>query len=271
MFNFRKYSLIAGLALMATAGAFAQTNPYEKGPAPTASSLEKAGSFATKSSTISASSVSGFGGGSAIAISPGYTAYASSLAWLGPRLASHGFVVLIIETTTTLDQPDSRGRQLKAAVNYLKAQNTKSGSVLRGKIDVDRVAVGGHSMGGGGTLEAVRDNASYKAGVALAPYNLTKSFSSITVPTLIIGASADIIAPDSSHSTPFYNSIPTSTPKAFLELNGSSHLFPQSDNATVSRFTVAWYKRWLDEDTRFTQFLTKAPSSSTASLKYAGF
>ena len=72
-------------------------------------------------SGVSSLSVSGFGGGTsttrpdrdgtfgAIAISPGYTAYQSSIAWLGPRLASQGFVVFTIDTITTLDQPASRG------------------------------------------------------------------------------------------------------------------------------------------------------------------
>ena len=41
----------------------------------------------------------------AVAISPGFTAYWSSISWLGPRIASHGFVVIGIETNTTLDQP----------------------------------------------------------------------------------------------------------------------------------------------------------------------
>lgn len=56
--------------------------------------------------SVSPLSVTGFGGGTihyptttgdgtfgAVAIAPGCTAYESSIAWLGPRLASQGFVV----------------------------------------------------------------------------------------------------------------------------------------------------------------------------------
>jgi predicted dienelactone hydrolase len=272
MFNIRKIAAAASLLLLSSTAAFAQ---YQQGPNPTSSSVERAGSFTVRTGTVSALSATGFGGGDlyypsqagtygAITLCPGFTAYASSIAWLGTRLASHGFVVLIINTNTTSDQPDSRGRQLKAGVDYLIAQNSRTGSVLRGKIDTNRVAVGGHSMGGGGTLEAARDNPNYKAAVPLAPWNLTKSFSRITVPTLIIGGSADTIAPDGQHSIPFYTSIPSSTSKVFVELRGASHFYPQTTNATVSRFAVSWFKRWVDEDTRYSQFITR-PSTTTAS------
>ena len=63
-------------------------------------------------------SVSGFGGGTiyyptsttagtfgAVAIAPGFTATQSSMAWLGPRLASQGFVVFTIDTITTATSP----------------------------------------------------------------------------------------------------------------------------------------------------------------------
>ena len=137
-------------------------NPYERGPAPTAAILEASrGPFATSSQNVS-SLVYGFGGGviyyptstsagtfGAIAISPGYTASWSSISWLGPRIASHGFVVIGIETNSRFDQPDSRGRQLLAALDYLTERSS-----VRTRIDSTRLAVAGHSMGGGGTLEA---------------------------------------------------------------------------------------------------------------------
>jgi alpha-beta hydrolase superfamily lysophospholipase len=265
MFKFRKLAWVAS-ALLIGSSAFAQ---YQKGPDPTASALERTGPFATTATTISSFSVSGFGGGrltyptstssgtyGAIVLCPGFTASASSLSWLGPRLASHGFVVLIIETNSRLDQPSSRASQLAAAARWL----TGSSSV-RGRIDASRVAVGGHSMGGGGTLEAARNNPQFKAAWPLAPWNLIKSFSTIRVPTQIIGGSADTVAPDSQHSILFYNSIPSSTPKQFIELRGASHFFPQSPDAIVSRYGISWFKRWVDEDTRYSQFLNQTPSS----------
>jgi predicted dienelactone hydrolase len=258
---------------LASAPAQAADNPYERGPAPTAAALDASrGPFSVATENVS-SLVSGFGGGviyypttttqgtfGAVAISPGFTATWSSLAWLGPRIASHGFVVIGIETNTLLDQPSSRASQLLAALDYL----TRTSSV-RSRIDTTRLAVAGHSMGGGGTLEAARNRPSLQAAVPLAPWNTTKSFSTLRVPTLIIGGESDTVAPVASHSIPFYNSIPSASEKAYLELNNASHFFPQSVNTFTGRLMVSWLKRFVDNDTRYDQFICPGPSSVSIS------
>ncbi|MER6507348.1 alpha/beta hydrolase [Nonomuraea sp. NPDC001636] len=255
---------------VAAAPAAHAAGPYERGPDPTSAILEAArGPFATAELSVSRLSVSGFGGGTvyyptdtsqgtfgAIAISPGYTATWSSLAWLGPRIASHGFVVIGIETTTIYDQPASRGRQLLAALDYL---TSGSPTAVRSRIDASRLAVAGHSMGGGGTLEAADARPSLQAAVPLAPWNLTKSWPGLRVPTMIIGGEADTVAPVATHSEPFYQSIPSPVEKAYLELNGASHFFPQVTNTTMAKSMVAWLKRFVDDDTRYDQFLCPAP------------
>ncbi|RKN39682.1 alpha/beta hydrolase family protein [Micromonospora endolithica] len=271
---------VARLALAATLSATAAVaapaaaqaaSPYERGPNPTVALLEASrGPFATSSQSVSSWSVTGFGGGviyyptttsegtfGAVAISPGYTASWSSISWLGPRLASHGFVVIGIETNSRFDQPDSRGRQLLAALDYLTERSS-----VRGRIDASRQAVAGHSMGGGGSLEAASSRPSLQAAVPLAPWNLDKSWSELRVPTLIIGGESDSVASVSSHSIPFYNSIPASAEKAYLELNGASHFFPQTTNTPTARQMVAWLKRFVDDDTRYEQFLCPGPTGS---------
>jgi predicted dienelactone hydrolase len=233
----------------------------EIGQAPTASNITGNGSFATTSASIS-SLVSGFGGGRVyyptatgtypvIAISPGFTATWSSLSWIGPRLSSWGFVVVGIETNSLYDQPGSRGSQLLAALNW--AVNSSS-TAVRSRVDGSRRGVAGHSMGGGGTLEALAADTSglVKAGVPLAPWNSDKTWSNVSEPVLIVGGQADTIAPVASHSVPFYNSL--AGPKTYVELTGASHFFPQSSNATTSRALVSWFKRWLNQDSRFTPF-----------------
>ncbi|MFC0505573.1 alpha/beta hydrolase family protein [Micromonospora costi] len=262
-------ALVAGGVLAAAGPAQAADNPYERGPAPTVALLEASrGPFATASQSVSSLSVTGFGGGviyyptdtsqgtfGAIAISPGYTAAWSSISWLGPRIASHGFVVIGIETNTRLDQPDSRGRQLLAALDYLVERSS-----VRTRIDGTRLAVAGHSMGGGGSLEAAASRPSLQAAVPLAPWNLDKTWNTVQVPTLIIGGESDSVAPVATHSEPFYASIPASSEKAYLELNGASHFFPQTVNTPTARQMVAWLKRFVDNDTRYEQFLCPGPS-----------
>ncbi|MFE1288092.1 alpha/beta hydrolase family protein [Streptomyces sp. NPDC058751] len=262
-----------------SASAEAAANPYERGPAPTNASIEASrGSYAVSTTSVSALSVSGFGGGTiyyptstadgtfgAIAVSPGYTAYQSSIAWLGPRLASQGFVVFTIDTNTTLDQPDSRGRQLLAALDYL----TQSSSV-RTRIDSSRLGVMGHSMGGGGTLEAAKSRPSLQAAIPLTGWNLDTTWPEIKTPTLVVGADGDTIAPVATHSQPFYATLPSTLDKAYLELRGATHFTPNSSNTTIAKYSISWLKRFIDNDTRYEQFLCPLPQASLTIAEYRG-
>jgi triacylglycerol lipase len=258
--------------LLLAAAAQSQTNPLAKGPDPTSAGLNAtAGPFAVATTSVS-SLVSGFGGGTiyypttagsyaAIAICPGFTATQSSIAWIGRRIATHGFVVITINTNSTLDQPPSRSTQLMAALRYL---TNSSNSTVRARVDATRLGVGGHSMGGGGTLMAVRDNPSLKAAVPMTPWSSTKSFSTVRVPTIVIGAENDSVAPVGSHSIPFYTSLPSSLDKAYAELNGASHFAPNSTNTPIGRYSVAWVKRFMDNDTRYEPFLCGAAHTTYA-------
>jgi triacylglycerol lipase len=265
---------VIGLGLLVlVAAAQAQTNPYQKGPDPTSTLLNaSSGPFAVATSSVSSLAASGFGGGTiyypsttgtyaVLAISPGFTATQSSIAWLGRRVATHGFVVITIDTNSTLDQPPSRATQLIAALRHV---TDRSNSTVRSRVDASRRGVAGHSMGGGGSLIAARDNPALKAAVPLTAWSTTKIFSTVQVPTLVVGAENDTIASVSSHSIPFYNSLPSSLDKAYAELNNASHLAPNTTNTPIGRYSVAWVKRFLDNDTRYTPFLCGTPHQSYA-------
>ncbi|HZM42850.1 MAG TPA: dienelactone hydrolase family protein [Acidimicrobiales bacterium] len=258
------------VAAAPTAGA--QANPFQRGPNPTNASIEATtGAFATSTTTVGRGN--GFGGGTiyfptstaegtfgAIAVAPGFTATQSSIAWLGPRIASQGFVVFTIDTNSRFDNPSARATQLQNALNYLI--NTSS---VRTRIDASRLGVMGHSMGGGGTLEAARNNTNLQAAVPLMPWDQTKSFPGIRTPTLIIGSQNDGTASPANHAIPFFNSIPAASEKAYLELAGAGHTAANSPNTTLAKYAISWLKRYIDNDTRYEQFLCPAPSGSTIS------
>ncbi|GAA2675279.1 lipase [Actinoplanes palleronii] len=260
----------AGVTLVPSANA--ATTSFQRGPAPTTASIQAtSGPFATAQTTVSRISVTGFGGGDiyyptstvggtfgAVAIAPGFTALRSSMAWLAPRIASQGFVVFNIDTLTTSDQPATRGTELLAALDYLTTRST-----VRTRIDTTRLAVMGHSMGGGGTLEAAKSRPSLQAAIPLTPWDLTKSFAGLTVPTMIIGAQADTVAPVAQHAKPFFSSLPSGLDRAYLELAGASHFAPNTANTTIASNSIAWLKRFVDDDTRYDQFLCPGPSVST--------
>ncbi|GAB4085643.1 lipase [Myceligenerans cantabricum] len=266
---------IAGLT-SAGAPAAAAENPYERGPDPTESSIEATRGHYSTSSTNVSSFAPGFGGGTiyyprtttdgtfgAVAISPGYTGTESTIQWLGARLASQGFVVITIATNTLYDQPASRGRQLLAALDYAVDHNT-----VGDRIDEDRLAVMGHSMGGGGTLEAAKDRPSLKAIVPMTPWNLDKTWNDVDTPALIFGAERDSIASVSSHAKPFYNT--HGGEKMYIELNNATHFAPISSDVTIAKYSISWLKRFVDDDTRYDQFLCPVPTSPTYIEESAG-
>jgi dienelactone hydrolase len=252
----------------------ATAEEFRRGPDPTEASIERTtGPFATSSTTVSNAATPGFGAATiyyptsqaegtfgGVAIVPGFTASRSTMAWLGPRIASQGFVVINIDTNSRFDQPSSRGTQLLAALDYLR-----NSSSVASRVDDNRLAVIGHSMGGGGTLEAASDRRTLQAAIPLTGWNTDKSWGELTTPTLVIGAQNDTVASVTSHSEPFYNSMSSSLDKAYLELRGASHFAPTSSNTTIAKYSISWLKRFVDNDTRYEQFLCPAPNDSTIS------
>ncbi|MFE4176263.1 alpha/beta hydrolase [Streptomyces sp. NPDC056909] len=268
----------AGLfAALIPGAAEAADNPYERGPAPTVAGVEAPlGPYAVSQIRVARSSVRGFGGGTvyyptstadgtfgAVAVSPGFTGTQSSIAWYGPRLASQGFVVLTIDTITVLDQPAGRGRQLLAALDYLTGD-----SAVKDRIDPGRLGVMGHSMGGGGSLEAAKSRTSLKAAIPLTGWNLDTTWPEVRTPTLVVGADGDTVAPVAGHSEPFYESLPGTLDKAYLELRGADHRTPITANTTIAKYSVSWLKRFIDNDTRYERFLCPPPVPGPAIAEY---
>ncbi|MFY0639842.1 MAG: hypothetical protein JXR16_02270 [Bermanella sp.] len=245
---------------------------YEVGPNPTLSGLQASQGPLSVSSTVVSSSVDGFGGGTiyypsnasqelaAIAVAPGFTNYQSAIQWWGPLLASHGYVVITIDTNGRFDNPSSRSLQLDAALSHLITQGKNSSSPISGLVDENRLATMGFSMGGGGSLISASRNR-LSAAVPLAPWNSGgNDFDQIGVPTMIMACENDSTANVNSHASPFYNTIPNSTDKAYMEITNGPHNCANGNNgngndALLSTYGVSWMKRFLDKDTRYAQFL----------------
>ncbi|MDX5570177.1 ricin-type beta-trefoil lectin domain protein [Streptomyces sp. ID05-04B] len=258
-------ALIAALMAIQPASARptgAKDNPYQRGPDPTVSSVAaQRGAFATAELTVPPGN--GFNGGkiyyptntsggtwAAVAAVPGYTAkWASEGAWMGPWLASFGFVVIGIDTNSPNDYDTARGTQLLAALDYLTQK-----SPVRDRVDPNRLGVIGHSMGGGGAISAAERRPSLKAALPLAPFSPSQSLSTLRVPTMIMGARDDgTVTP--SYLNGLHAGMPTATPSAYVELTSGGHGFPTWGNSNVTRRTIPWLKIFLDNDTRYTQFL----------------
>ena len=84
-----------------------------------------------------------------VVLSPGFAMSSTSYAWLGEHLASHGFVVASPDHDETLD-PSRLGVAAMSRPADITATLDRVESDLRfaDMVDVDRVAVVGHSLGG---------------------------------------------------------------------------------------------------------------------------
>ncbi|MEU1605267.1 poly(ethylene terephthalate) hydrolase family protein [Micromonospora matsumotoense] len=247
----------------------------QRGPDPTVQSVAaNRGTFATAEITVPRGY--GFNGGKiyyptdtsqgtwgAIAAVPGYTAsWAAEGAWMGPWLASFGFVVIGIDTNSPTDFDTARGTQLLAALDYLTGQ-----SAVRDRVDPNRLAVLGHSMGGGGAISAAMRRPTLKAAIPLAPASFSQNLSGVRVPTLIMGARDDgTVTPSSINS--LWATKPATTKGAYVELSGGGHGFPTWGNSQVTRREIPWLKIFLDNDTRYTQFLCPSLADSTGVSRY---
>jgi len=171
-------------------------------------------------------------------------------------------------TKTLFDLPDARAKQMMAALKQVIGLAPTS--PYSGKIDSSRQAVMGHSMGGGGTLIAARDNPSLKAAIPLAPWNTSSAFSTIKVPTMVIACQSDAIAPVNSHAAKFYAALPATTPHAYLELAGASHFCVTNSSSTAQKqitgdYAEAWLKYYVNGDTSVSATLqnTTAPTGAS--------
>ncbi len=205
---------------------------------------------------VSVAAGHGFGGGTiyyptgatgrrgAMVAVGGFTETQSAVEVYGPLLANAGFVVFTIDTNSIFDSPSARADQLLAAVDYLSAS-----SPVAHLVDPARVGVMGHSMGGGGSLIAAAERPSLKAAIPMAPWNSgSTNFSAVHVPTLFVTCQNDSIAPNDSHSLPFYASISNATPKEYIQIAGQGHMCTNAANTVADAQIVAWVKHFLNGD-----------------------
>jgi hypothetical protein len=266
------------LGLLTVPPASAADNPYQRGPDPTPASIAAAtGPFATAQATVPKGN--GFGGGivyyptdtsqgtfGAIAIAPGYGTEWRWYGWLGPRLASFGFVVLGIETNSLSDYADARADQLLAALDWLVAS-----SPVRDRVDRNRLAVGGHSMGGGGALVAGTRRPSLLTAVGMAPYVPNGNLSGIKIPTVLFGGQTDTTVTP-SYLASAYATIPATTQRAYPEIANEGHGFAAGggggNSGAFARVMMIWLKVFMDADTRYSSFLCPSLSNTSGISKY---
>jgi dienelactone hydrolase len=245
-----------------------------RGGDPTRETINRNGPFRFASYSFGFNSV-GFGGGtifypvdaeppySGVVMCPGFLALKSSISGWGPFFASHGIVLMVIDTLTVVDQVIQRAPEMNAALASLKAENNRAGSPLRGKMSADRYGLSGWSMGGGATWIITANRPEIKTAVTLAGHNLTAggAISSLgsRVPTLMMNGGSDVtILGGLGQTQSAYDAIPNTTPKMLYVMALDGHFSwgtPTTNGGASGRYMMAWQKTFLEGDTRYRQFL----------------
>ena len=200
-----------------------------------------------------------------VVLVPGFMASERSMSRWGPFLASHGFVVMTIGTNGFGDNPDARGAALVDGMVTLRAENERAESPLFGRLDPDRIAVGGWSMGGGGAQVAATLDPSIKAVLAFCPWK-PRPHLTHDVPVFFLGAEKDGPAPVRKHALPHFERLDDTTPKLLYEVRGASHNLPMNPRyagGDVGRFTLAWLKVFVDGDSAWLPLLQSRPENAS--------
>ena len=210
---------------------------------------------------------------SGIAIAPGFVSLQSSIKNWGPFLASHGIVTMTIGTNSIVESPETRRDALLDALVTLKGENTRAASPLFGQLDVNSLAVGGWSMGGGGAQLAAVADPSIKAVMVLCPWLDSKTLSPTDInheaPILFFSAENDVIAPRASNADVQYDYTLRSTSKMLFEIAGGNHWAandPSGGGEYVGKIAVAWLYYFLVGDTCYCPFLFATPPTSSKYL-----
>ena len=193
-----------------------------------------------------------------IAIVPGFTALPSSVQEWGPFYASHGIVAIIIGTNSIFDFPEARALALLDALETMRQENFRNSSPLENNLDIDKFAVSGWSMGGGGAQRAAVLDNTLKGVVALCPWLPNPSLNHES-PVLIFSGQNDPTAPPAQHADLHYNATPNTTDKLLFEVANGNHSVantPNGGNGVVGQIALSWLKLYVDEDDCYCPLLT---------------
>ncbi len=156
------------------------------------------------------------GGWPVVVFLHGYSMLGSAYASLGDAWARAGFVVVLSDTAQwDFVAQEHDGRALYSAVIDANSQP----GVFHGALDVQRLALAGHSMGGGITGAVLANNPGYLCGIALAPvFPGIAVANQVIVPFGILAGTGDVITPWYLFSQPYFDAVGSQDGLKFLYL-----------------------------------------------------
>jgi dienelactone hydrolase len=198
-----------------------------------------------------------------VVFTPGYTATFTDYTFLFEDLASRGYLVASVDHTyeaTAVEFPDGRFvksvfgshlgntlegddqalsfatsvrlQDLKFVVNELERLNVQAASPFAGKLDLSRIAVAGHSMGGATAFLAAEQDPRFRAGIVMDGFVPDDSIKATQTPVLILAAGRQTWSEDECR---VWSNL--QGPRLAVNLQGAEHV-TLSDAVWIARDAV---------------------------------
>ncbi|GAA1532914.1 dienelactone hydrolase [Actinomadura kijaniata] len=203
------------------------------------------------------------------------------------HLASWGLIVVAPKSQGGLFPSHSAfALDLNAALSWAVAQDTTAGSRLAGHVRTDRLALSGHSMGGGASILAAAQNPAVTTVANLAAAETNPSAVSaaarVAAPMQLVGGTNDTIVPLSNQQN-MYNAKPA--PKqlraivggfhcGFIDSSGfgcdSGQITRAAQLSITRRVLTAWFLYYLRGDTSVHDQVWGPGATSDPAVRFTG-
>jgi predicted dienelactone hydrolase len=163
----------------------------------------------------------------AVVFAHGYLGQVEWYAGTLEHLASWGFVV-VAPRSALEPLPDQEGfvDDLSRSIDWLEAEDARTGSWLEGRLARGAFGTAGHSMGGGASIvAAARDERIRAVGTlaaALSRAGALDAASALTVPLLLVAAGDDVITPVGAHQRRLFEAASVA-PVQLAMIEGGGH------------------------------------------------
>lgn len=159
--------------------------------------------------------------------------------------ASYGMVVAAAMTPNA-----GTGNEMGDCLDDILDEHTRDGSIFQNKLMPLRVAVAGHSQGGGGAIMLGQDMR-VSTVIAIQPYvtgggHEASAWSAQQGPLLLLSGAEDYTAPPSEQQLPVFEAANVSA--YWLTLRGATHLAPMYTGGSYLGPMTAWLRWHLRND-----------------------
>lgn len=185
--------------------------------------------------------------------------------WLAEHLVEESNLVVFAISANSNTSVGNYERAHKSAVEMIEIERLNPASPLY--LRLEKVALAGYSMGGGGVLNAAHElGQQVDAVVAMAPWEPSVFLSQVTAETMTIVGENDIIAYP-SYAEGAYDNLSNNINKARMELGNFGHLqwvgntSNNSNTRAAKQVISAWLEYHLNGNNNALSTLLNPPSA----------